>query len=48
MMMKGPGRPEGNNRAELETCEIVAIDGNFILKMSAEELNSSTNTIQTS
>ncbi|XP_029178128.1 protein GVQW3-like [Nylanderia fulva] len=44
-----PGRPEGSNRAELveKVREIIAVDGNFTVRMLAEELNSSTGTIWT-
>ncbi|XP_054744384.1 protein GVQW3-like [Anastrepha obliqua] len=42
-----PGRPEASNRAELveKVREIIAVDGNFTVRMLAEELNSSTGTI---
>ncbi|XP_054725145.1 protein GVQW3-like [Anastrepha obliqua] len=42
-----PGRSEASNRAELmeKDREIIAVDGNFTVRMLAEELNSSTGTI---
>ena len=42
-----PGRPEVSNRAELveKVREIIGIDANFTTRMSAEELNTSKNTI---
>ncbi|XP_054744377.1 protein GVQW3-like [Anastrepha obliqua] len=42
-----PGRPEASNRAELvkKVREIIAVNGNFTVRMLAEELNSSTGTI---
>ena len=44
-----PGRPEASNCAELveKVCEIIAIDGNFTVRMLADELNLSYCTIYT-
>ena len=41
------GRPEDSNRAELveKVREIIGIDANFTMRMLAEELNTSKNTI---
>lgn len=43
-----PGRPEGENRAELvqKIREIIAIDGNFTVRMLAEELNTNRETVR--
>ena len=42
-----PGRPEVSNRAELveKVHEIMGIDANLTMRMLAEELNMSKNTI---